>query len=145
MSMELAWKSASKSDEKSLYVTEIDDEICDDEEYFDAIDPGTAMSCLVCNVEHFPANYVKGDKVNTYAVCRWHLGISKCVNCRKNLVGLGVIRDHRRLCRAPPKSEASSWAIPVAHTILDNFIFMKEACRPVIPIFYLYELVRCSK
>ena len=100
--------STLKSDEKSLYVTDIDDEICDDEEYFDAIDLGTAMSCLVCNVEHFPANYVKGDKVNMYAVCRWHLGISKCVNCRKNLVGLGVIRDHRRLCRAPPESEASS-------------------------------------
>ena len=75
--------------------------------YYDTIDKGTAMTCLICKVEHFPVNYVKGDKVDTYAVCRWHLGISRCVNCGKNLVGLGVIRDHRRLCRVPPETEAS--------------------------------------
>ena len=84
-----------------LFITDIDDEFCEDEEFFDEIDPEIAMTCLVCNAEHFPANYKPGDKVNKYAVCRWHLGVSKCVNCGKNLIGLGVIRDHRKLCRAP--------------------------------------------
>ena len=76
--------SACKSDERSQYITDIDDEICKGEEYYDPIDPGTAMACLICKVEHFPVNYLKGDKVDTYAVCRWHLGISRCGNCGKN-------------------------------------------------------------
>ena len=79
-----------------LLITDIDDKFCEDEEFYDVIDPATAITCLVCNVEHFPANYKPGDKVNKYAVCRWHIGVSWCANC-----GLGVIRDHRQLCHAP--------------------------------------------
>ena len=91
----------ASSHQGSLFITDIDDEICDDEKYYDVIDPGISFTCLVCKIVHFPANYVKGDKVNLYAVCRWHLGLSRCWNCAKNLIGLGVIRDHRRPCRAP--------------------------------------------
>ena len=88
------------SHQGSLFITDVDDEICEDEKYYEEIDPGTAIKCLNCKIEHFPDNYVEGDKVNLYAVCRWHLGVSRCGNCSKNLIDLGVIRDHRRLCRA---------------------------------------------
>ena len=50
--------------QRSLLITDIDDEICNDELYYDEIDPGTAVSCLQCNMEYFPASYVDGDKVN---------------------------------------------------------------------------------
>ena len=111
----------------SLFITDVDDEICDDENYYNEIDPGTAFTCLQCNMEYFPASYTDGDKVNKWAVCRWHLGVSKCVNC-------GRIRDHRRLCLVPSLQsssldpKASPRASPVAYTILDNLdINLEEA------------------
>jgi hypothetical protein len=89
------------SAEGSLFLTAVNDELCDDEQYYDVIDPGTAFTCLQCNIEHFPANYEEGDKVKKYVLCRWHLGVSKCSNCAKNLIGLGTIKVHRQICRAP--------------------------------------------
>ena len=84
-----------------LYVTEIDDEICSDEEYYDEIDAKSAFTCLQCKIEYFPENFVEGEKVLFYGLCRWHLGVWKCRNCSINLVGLGKIRAHRQICRAP--------------------------------------------
>ena len=82
----------------------------------------------------FPASYTDGDKVKNWAVRSWHLGMSKCANCAKNFIGLGRIRDHRRLCRVPSShyssrdTEASPRASPVAYTILDNLdINLEEA------------------
>ena len=85
-----------------LLTTEIDDEICSDEEYYDEIDPGAAaFTCLQCKIEHFPGNFVEGEKVLFYGLCRWHLGVYRCNNCSKNIIGLGNIRVHRQICRAP--------------------------------------------
>ena len=82
-------------------MTDVDDEICTDEEYYDEIDTDVALTCFQCKIEHFPANYVEGDKVLKYGLCRWHLGVYKCKNCSKNIIGLAAIRAHRRICRAP--------------------------------------------
>ena len=84
-----------------VIITDVDDEICSDEKYYDEIDPGEAFSCLECNIEHFPENYEEGGKVKRYGLCRWHLGVSKCKNCSRTLIGLGTIRVHRTICRAP--------------------------------------------
>ena len=84
-----------------LLITDVDDEICSDEEYYEEIDPASAFTCLQCKIEHYPENFVEGSKVLFYGLCRWHLGVYKCKNCSKNLIGLGKIRDHRRICHAP--------------------------------------------
>ena len=85
-----------------LLLTSVDDEFCEDEEYYDEIDPTeAAFTCFQCDIEHFPANYVDGDRIKKYGLCRWHLGVSKCRNCAKNIIGLGIIRAHRQICRAP--------------------------------------------
>ena len=84
-----------------LFVTDIDDEVCSDEEYYDEIDAKSAFTCLQCKIEYFPEHFVKGEKVLFYGLCRWHLGVSKCKNCSVNMVGLGKIRAHRQICRAP--------------------------------------------
>jgi hypothetical protein len=94
--------STSVETESGLFVTDIDDEICDDEQYYEEIDPGEAFTCFQCKMEHFPEHHVdEGQKVKMYGLCRWHLGVSRCKNCSKNLIGLGTIRVHRQLCRAP--------------------------------------------
>ena len=97
-----AAKVTEEVNEGGLFITTVDDELCSDEEYYDEIDPGTAFTCMQCMMEHYPVKYVKGDIVKKYVLCRWHLGVSKCGNCAKNLIGLGTIRVHRQLCRAPP-------------------------------------------
>ena len=84
-----------------LLITSVEDEFCEDEKYYDEIDPNVAFNCFQCKMEHFPANHVDGDRVPTYGLCCWHLGVSKCRNCAKNIIGLGVIRAHRQICRAP--------------------------------------------
>ena len=86
---------------ESLFLTAIDDKFCDDEEYYDVVDPNTAINYLQCKMDYFPVNYIDGDEVNKYAVCRWHLGVSKCRNCEKNFVGLDKILAHRQICRSP--------------------------------------------
>ena len=94
--------STSVETESGLFVTDIDDEICDDEQYYEEIYPGEAFTCFQCKMEHFPEHHVdEGQKVKMYGLCRWHLGVSRCKNCSKNLIGLGTIRVHRQLCRAP--------------------------------------------
>ena len=67
----------AKGQKGSLFVTDVDDEICTDEEYYDEIDTDVALTCFQCKIEHFPANYVEGDKVLKYGLCRWHLGVYK--------------------------------------------------------------------
>ena len=84
-----------------LLITDVDDEICSDEEYYKEIDPGSVFTCLQFKIEHYPENFVEGSKVLFYGLCRWHLGVYKCKNCLKNLIGLSKIRDHRKICRAP--------------------------------------------
>ena len=84
-----------------LLITSVEDEFCEDEKYYDEIDPNVAFNCFQCKMEHFPANHVDGDRVPTYGLCCWHLGVSKCRNCAKNIIGLGVIRAHRQICHAP--------------------------------------------
>ena len=84
-----------------LLITDVDDEICSDEEYYEEIDPGSAFTCLQCQIEHYPENFVEGSKVLFYGLCRWHLGVYKCKNCLKNLIGLSKIRDHRQIWSAP--------------------------------------------
>ena len=83
--------SAPAVENGQLFLTEIDDEVCSDEEYYEEIDPGEAFTCFQCNIEHFPANYVESGKVKKYGLCRWHLGVSKCKKCAKNFFGLGYI------------------------------------------------------
>ena len=63
----------AKGQKGSLFVTDVDDEICTDEEYYDEIDTDVALTCFQCKIEHFPANYVEGDKVLKYGLCMWHL------------------------------------------------------------------------
>ena len=48
--------------QQSLFITDIDDEICDDERYYDEIDPETAFTCLQCNMEYFLSVTLKGIK-----------------------------------------------------------------------------------
>ena len=94
--------STSVETESGLFVTDIDDEICDDEQYYEELDPGEAFTCFQCKIEHYPDNYVnEGQKLKMYGLCRWHLGVLRCKNCSKNLIGLGTVRVHRQLCRAP--------------------------------------------
>ena len=93
--------STTKAGKSPLLITDIHDEICSDEEFYEEIDPSSAFTCLQCKMEHYPENFVEGDKVLFYGLCRWHLGVYKCKNCSKNLIGIGKIRDHRRICRAP--------------------------------------------
>ena len=93
--------SAPVVENGQLFLTEIDDEVCSDEEYYEEIDPGEAFTCFECNIQHYPENYVEGGKVEKYGLCRWHLGVSKCKKCAKNLIGLATIRAHRQICRAP--------------------------------------------
>ena len=59
------------------------------------IDAKSAFTCLQCKIEYFPENFVEGEKVLFYGLCRWHLGVWKCRNCSINLVGLGKIRAHK--------------------------------------------------
>ena len=96
-------ETVSKVKETELFVTDVDDEICSDEEYYQEIDPSEAFTCFQCKMEHYPDNHVysEGEKVKMYGLCRWHLGVSRCKNCAKNLIGLGTIRVHRQICRAP--------------------------------------------
>ena len=42
---------------------DVDDELCPDEVYYPEIDGKMAFSCFQCNMEYFPKNYMKGDKV----------------------------------------------------------------------------------
>ena len=93
--------STAKFNKSPLFITDVVDEICSDEEFYEEIDPGSAFTCLQCKMEHYPENFVEGDKVLFYGLCRWHLGVYKCKNCAKNLIGIGKIRDHRRICRTP--------------------------------------------
>ena len=52
------------TEEKQLFVTDVDDEICNDEQYYDEIDPSEAFTCFQCKMEHFPDNPVdEGQKV----------------------------------------------------------------------------------
>ena len=74
------------------------DNICDDEQYYDVVDPAIAFTCLQCKLEHFPVNYKDGDTVKKWAICRWHLGVSKCRKCGKKLIGMDRIRTHRQVC-----------------------------------------------
>ena len=86
---------------RRVFITDVDDEVYSDEKYYNEIDPGEAFSCLEGNIEHFPENYKEGGKIKRYGLCRWHLGVSKCKNCSRTLIGLGTIRVHRKICRAP--------------------------------------------
>ena len=94
-------ETVSTENENALFVTDVDDEICSDEEYYMEIDPGEAFTCFQCKMEHYPDDHVEGVKVKMYGLCRWQLGVSRCKNCAKNLIGLGTIRVHRQICRAP--------------------------------------------
>ena len=85
--------SSTKADKSPLLITDI---VFDEE-----IDLGSPFTCLQCKMEHYPENFVEGDKVLFYGLCRWHLGVYKCKNCSQNLIGIGKIRDHRKICRAP--------------------------------------------
>ena len=80
---------------------EVNDEFCDDEKFYEEIAGKTAFSCLQCHLEYFPANYVPGNKIAKYCLCRWHLGVTRCKKCNKDLCGLGTIRVHRKTCLAP--------------------------------------------
>ena len=60
-----------------MFLTEVDDEICTDEEYYAEIDTDVALTCFQCKIEHFPDNYVEGDPVLKYGLCRWHLRVYK--------------------------------------------------------------------
>ena len=71
-----------------------------DEKFYEEIDGKTAFSCLQCHLEYFPANYVPGNKIAKYCLCRWHLGVTRCKKCNKDLCGLGTIRVHRKTCLA---------------------------------------------
>ena len=77
---------------------EVDDEFCDDENYYDVVDPDIAFTCLQCNFGHFPPKYKDGDTVKKWAICRWHLGVSKCRKCGRTLIGMDQIRAHRQIC-----------------------------------------------
>ena len=77
---------------------EVDDEVCDDEKYYDVVDPDIAFTCLQCNLGHFPAKYKDGDTVKKWALCRWHLGVRKCRNCGITLIGMDRIKAHRQIC-----------------------------------------------
>ena len=95
-------ETVSTVTENGLFVTDVDDEICSDEEYYKEIDPGEAFTCFQCKMEHYPDNqvYSAGEKVKMYGLCRWHLGVSRCKNCTKNLIGIGTIRVHQQICLA---------------------------------------------
>ena len=81
-----------------LLPVEVCDEICDDLEYYEVVDPAIAFTCLQCNLEHFPVKFKNGDTVKKWAICRWHLGVSKCRKCGKKLIGMDQIRAHRQIC-----------------------------------------------
>ena len=84
-----------------MVAAEVDDELCPDELCYPVIDGMSAFTCFQCNIEYFPKNYEKGDKIGKHTLCRRHLGVSKCEKCGKNLVGLRLIRVHRQTCLAP--------------------------------------------
>ena len=46
-----------------LFVTDIDDEVCSDEECYNEIDAKSAFACLQCKIEYFTENFVEGEKV----------------------------------------------------------------------------------
>ena len=81
-----------------LLPVEVRDEVCDDEQYYDVVDPAIAFTCLQCKLEHFPVNYKDGDTVKKWSICIWHLGVSKCRKCGKKLIGMDQIRAHRQIC-----------------------------------------------
>ena len=90
---------AGKDTAKQLFLpVEVDDEVCDDEMYYEVVDPDIAFTCLQCNLGYFPAKYKEGDTVKKWGICRWHLGVSKCGKCGKTFVGMDRIRAHRQIC-----------------------------------------------
>ena len=96
---EIGEEVAEEDNSNQLFLPlEVDDEVCDDEQYYEVVDPDVAFTCLQCNLEHFPVMYKDGDIVKKWALCRWHLGVSKCRKCGITLTGMDRIRAHRQIC-----------------------------------------------
>ena len=79
----------------------VHDEICSDTVYNNEVVDSTgkiAFRCHQCRMLYLPVSYKDGNKIEDYEICRSHIGVTKCENCARVLVGLTKIRCHRQVC-----------------------------------------------
>jgi hypothetical protein len=78
----------------------VHDEICSDTMYNneEVGNNGKTAFSHQCRMLFIPVSYKEGNMIENYNLCRRHIGVIKCENCNKVLVGLAKIRCHRHVC-----------------------------------------------
>ena len=84
-------------DVPALAAALVNDELWPDMEH----DGKTSFRCHQCKLVFISWSHMHGDAIHEYESCRRHFGVTKCENCRIDLIGIERNRSHREVCHDP--------------------------------------------